>query len=63
MEVDSARKPLHIRTVTENSTSNPHMQVLEFQRTNGTKEFRLKGKKNQDNSVSLVLRIAVSLGK
>jgi len=62
-EVDSDRKPLKIRTVTENSTANPHLQVLEFQRTNGTNEFRLKGEKNDDNSVSLVLRIADSLGK
>lgn len=62
MEVDSDRKSLHISIDTEHSTS-PHEQVLEFQRTNGTNEFRLKGEKNDDDSVSLVLRIADSVGR
>lgn len=63
MEVDLDRKQLYISTETENSIGSPHVQVLEFQRTNGTNEFRLKGEKNDDNSVSLVLRIADSLGR
>ncbi|XP_024024128.1 probable serine/threonine-protein kinase WNK4 [Morus notabilis] len=37
---------------------SPEASVLEFQRANKNNEFRLKGKKNDDNTVSLTLRIA-----
>lgn len=33
--------------------------VLEFQRINADHEFKLKGKKNDDNSISFTLRIAI----
>ncbi|ONK55616.1 uncharacterized protein A4U43_UnF980 [Asparagus officinalis] len=60
MEVDSDSKMFDICIGSDNSTMNPHIQVLEFQKTNGANEFRLKGEKNGDHSVSLVLRIADS---
>lgn len=63
MEVDFDCKPLQISTSAKNSGVNPQVQVLEFQRTNRTNEFRLKGERTDDNSVSLVLRIADSSGK
>ncbi|KAL2490553.1 Serine/threonine-protein kinase WNK8 [Abeliophyllum distichum] len=36
---------------------------LEFQRVHQNNEFRLKGKKNDDNSISLTLRIADKGGR
>lgn len=41
----------------------PHPPTLEFQRINRSNEFRLKGEKNEDNSVSLILRIADPCGR
>ena len=43
---------------TRSNTESPHGAILEFQRVHQNKEFRLKGKKNDDNSISLTLRIA-----
>lgn len=40
------------------NSGSPRSPFLEFQRIHQNKEFRLKGKKNDDNSVSLTLRIA-----
>jgi len=42
----------------ENGYVAPHAQVLEFTRTNKNTELKLKGEKLDNNSVSLVLRIA-----
>lgn len=43
---------------TDSSYGTPHSSVLEFRRTHHTNEFRLRGNKNDDNSISLTLRIA-----
>ncbi|XP_062222477.1 probable serine/threonine-protein kinase WNK4 isoform X2 [Phragmites australis] len=43
---------------TENGRVRPHTPVLEFTRTNKNTELKLKGEKLDNNSVSLVLRIA-----
>jgi WNK lysine deficient protein kinase len=42
----------------ENGCVAPHTPVLEFTRTNKNTELKLKGEKLDNNSVSLVLRIA-----
>ncbi|KAL6899497.1 hypothetical protein ACP4OV_006155 [Aristida adscensionis] len=42
----------------ENSCAAPHTSALEFTRTNKNTELNLKGEKLDNNSVSLVLRIA-----
>lgn len=63
MEVDSDCRPPRLSASTENSNATPHVQALEFQRTNGNNEFKLRGEKNGDNIVSLVLRIADSFGR
>ena len=47
----------------ESNQENPHCPVFEVQRTNNKHEFRLKGTKNDDNSVSLTLRIADTCGE
>lgn len=46
----------------DSSSGSPRHPVLEFQRITQNKEFRLKGKKNDDNSISLTLRITDKLG-
>ncbi|KAJ8464996.1 hypothetical protein OPV22_027548 [Ensete ventricosum] len=62
MDIDTDYKPLPTGTGTENSNLTAVTPALEFQRTNRNNEFRLKGEKNEDNSVSLVLRIADTYG-
>lgn len=61
MDIDSDYKQLSISTCTGSNNGIP--QVLEFQRTSKNNEFRLRGTKNDDNSVSLTLRIADACGK
>lgn len=63
MDIDSDYKKLSLSTGTESNIASPCCPVLEFQRTNKNNEFRLRGKKNDDNSVSLTLRIADSCGE
>ncbi|KAI4303426.1 hypothetical protein MLD38_039059 [Melastoma candidum] len=63
MDVDTDYKQLFLSTYTESNAESPHQPVLEFQRTNKKNEFRLRGLKNDDNSVSLTLRIADSIGR
>lgn len=63
MDIDSDYKPVPISTGTEISNGTPHAPSLEFERSNMNNKFRLKGEKNGDNSVSLVLRIADSSGR
>ncbi|CAL9053122.1 unnamed protein product [Musa banksii] len=63
MDIDSDYRPLPISTGTENSNLTAVTPALEFQRTNRNNEFRLKGEKNDDNSVSLILRIADTYGR
>ncbi|KAG1354557.1 Serine/threonine-protein kinase WNK8 [Cocos nucifera] len=62
MEIDCDNKSVPRSSSTENNSTTPHACVLEFQRINGNNEFRLKGEKNDDSSVSLILRIADSCG-
>lgn len=61
MDIDSDYKQLSISTCTGSNNGIP--QVLEFQRTSKNNEFRLRGTKNDDNSVSLTLRIADACGE
>ncbi|XP_073270961.1 serine/threonine-protein kinase WNK8-like isoform X1 [Primulina huaijiensis] len=60
MDIDSEH------TLPGSSDSNcmtPSSSVLEFQRLHDNNEFRLKGKKNDDNSISLTLRIGDQGGR
>ncbi|RXH92912.1 hypothetical protein DVH24_011936, partial [Malus domestica] len=61
MDIDTDYKHLSISTCTGSNNGSP--QVLEFQRTHKNNEFRLSGIKNDDDSVSLTLRIADACGK
>ncbi|KAJ7951343.1 putative Kinase [Quillaja saponaria] len=63
MDIDADYKQISSSTYTESNNGSPHCPVLEFQRTNKNNEFRLKGMKNDDNSISLTLRIADSFGR
>lgn len=63
MDIDSDYKQLSLSTCTGSHNGSPPCPVLEFERTNKNNQFRLKGKKNDDNTVSLTLRIADSSGK
>ncbi|KAK2650028.1 hypothetical protein Ddye_017517 [Dipteronia dyeriana] len=60
MDIDTDYKQLSRSTFTGSNNESPVCPVLEFQRTNKNNEFRLRGKKNDDNSISLTLRIADS---
>lgn len=48
---------------TDSNNGSFASSVLEFQRSHLDNEFRLKGRKNDDSSISLTLRIADSGGK
>ncbi|PRQ58543.1 putative protein kinase WNK-NRBP family [Rosa chinensis] len=61
MDIDSDYKQLSVSTCTGSNDGSP--QVLEFQRKSKNNEFRLRGTKSDDNSVSLTLRIADACGK
>lgn len=61
MDIDSDYKQLSISTCTGSNHGSPH--VLEFQRKSKNNEFRLRGTQNDDNSVSLTLRIADACGE
>ena len=63
MDIDTDCKQQSLSACTESINGSNHCPILEFQRTNMNNEFRLKGKKNDDNSVSLTLRIADFYGK
>lgn len=63
MDIDPDYKQLSESTGTEVILSSPESPVLEFQRTTTKNEFRLRGKKNDDNSAALTLRIADLCGK
>ncbi|XP_047319358.1 serine/threonine-protein kinase WNK8-like [Impatiens glandulifera] len=47
----------------DSNNESPDLQVLEFQRMHMSNEFRLKGTMNDNNSISLTLRIADSDGR
>ncbi|KAF8379761.1 hypothetical protein HHK36_029210 [Tetracentron sinense] len=63
MDIDPDYKQLSISTCTGNSNESPHLPTLEFQRTNKNNDFRLRGEKNDDKSISLTLRIADLCGR
>ncbi|KAL7002319.1 non-specific serine,threonine protein kinase, partial [Sarracenia purpurea var. burkii] len=53
----------HHSVYTGSNSWSPRSPYMEFQRTHQNNEFRLRGMKNDDNSVSLTLRIADSGGR
>lgn len=57
MDVDT-NESMCTSTCKRNDLGGPHRSVLEFTRTNKNTELKLTGEKLDDNSVSLVLRIA-----
>ena len=63
MDIDSNCKKLSVGSSIKciNGTSNH--STLEFQRFTEKNEFRLRGEKNDDNTISLTLRIADLCGK
>jgi WNK lysine deficient protein kinase len=62
MDIDSNCKKLSGSSIKSiNGTSNS--STLEFQRFTENNEFRLRGEKNDDNTISLTLRIANPCGK
>jgi WNK lysine deficient protein kinase len=63
MDMDADYKHFSGSIYAESSQGSPHCPIFEVQRTNKNNEFRLKGTKNDDNSVSLTLRIADTCGK
>ncbi|XP_004510644.1 probable serine/threonine-protein kinase WNK10 isoform X1 [Cicer arietinum] len=63
MDIDADYKLFSGSNYAESSQGSPHCPVFEVQRTNKNNEFRLKGTKNDDNSVSLTLRIADTCGR
>ena len=63
MDIDAEYKQFYGSTYAESNQGSPHFPVFEVQETNKNNEFRLKGTKNDDNSVSLTLRIADTSGK
>ncbi|XP_021893071.1 probable serine/threonine-protein kinase WNK7 [Carica papaya] len=70
MEIDSDYKQLSSSTCTGSNIESPNWPVseyqspfLEYQRMHKNNKFRLRGKKNDENSISLTLRIADSHGR
>ncbi|KAJ8748578.1 hypothetical protein K2173_003479 [Erythroxylum novogranatense] len=61
MDTDIEQICLSANDGSKNDSSN--WPVLEFQRAHKNNEFRLRGEKNDDNSVSLTLRIADPSGR
>ncbi|ESW07272.1 hypothetical protein PHAVU_010G115800 [Phaseolus vulgaris] len=58
MDLDGDYKQFSMNIYSEGNQENQYCPVFEVQRANNNNEFRLKGTKNDDNSVSLTLRIA-----
>lgn len=63
MDIDAESKQLSRSTCAESNQGSPRCPVFEVERTNKNNEFRLNGTKNDDNSVSLTLRIADTCGE
>jgi len=55
-------KQFSMSICSESNQETPYCPVFEVQRANNNNEFKLKGTKNDDNSVSLTLRIADTCG-
>lgn len=62
VDIESDYKQVPTSTDTEGSFLTALTPTLVYQRTNRNNEFRLKGEKNDDNSVSLILRIRDEYG-
>ncbi|XP_050236980.1 probable serine/threonine-protein kinase WNK4 isoform X2 [Mercurialis annua] len=60
MDIDADYKQISASTCTDRNNDGSRLSVLEYQKAYKNKEFRLKGTKGDDNSVSLTLRIADS---
>lgn len=58
MDIDSDYKQLPMSVCGEKNDENLCFPVLEFQRMNKNNEFRLRGNKDGDNSISMTLCIA-----
>lgn len=63
MDLDGDHKQFSMSICSESNQESPYCPVFEVQRANINNEFRLKGTKNDDNSVSLTLRIADTCGE
>ncbi|CAL5195924.1 unnamed protein product [Lathyrus oleraceus] len=63
MDIDADYKQFSESIYAESNQEILHYPVFEVQKTNKNNEFRLKGTKNDDNSVSLTLRIADTCGR
>lgn len=57
MDVDGDSKQLSPRECAESNLALLHHPVLEFERVHGCCTFKLRGRKNDENSVSLILQI------
>lgn len=58
MDMDADYKQFSLSICSERNQGSSHCPIFEVQRANKNNEFKLKGTKNDDNSVSLTLRIA-----
>jgi WNK lysine deficient protein kinase len=63
MDIDSNCKMLSAGSSTKTINGTSNSSTLEFQRFTANNEFRLKGEKIDDNTISLTLRIADLCGK
>ncbi|XWS48758.1 hypothetical protein CRYUN_Cryun13aG0103500 [Craigia yunnanensis] len=63
MDVDPNCKKLLINSSTKSIKETPRFSTLELQSLTENNEFRLKGEKNDDNKISLTLRIADQCGR
>ncbi|XP_059662165.1 serine/threonine-protein kinase WNK8 [Cornus florida] len=63
MDIDPNYNKLSVGTFTGSIIETPPISSIEFQRSNKNNEFRLRGEKNDDNSISLILRIADLIGR
>ena len=62
MEIDTVQNNLSVSTCTRSTGETFHASALELRRRNGKNEFKLEGVMNDDDSISLTLRIAHSRG-
>ncbi|XP_048229770.1 probable serine/threonine-protein kinase WNK10 isoform X2 [Ricinus communis] len=62
MDIDSNHKKLSVGSCTKSMDESLHFSTSEFQRLTVKNEFRLRGEKNDDNTISLTLRIVDRCG-
>lgn len=63
MDIDFNCRKLSAGSCSKNSNGSSTLSSLELQKFTKNNEFRLRGQKNGDNTISLTLRIADSVGK